>query len=347
MQPINLALQTTFAELIERCLDASFDQDFDEQGQFVKVTSKGRDYWYFQKYQDGGRKRRYVGPAIEPEITNRVEKFKELKADFKERREIVRALSQVLPRPDALTGNIVEALWKAGFFRQGGVLVGTAAFQAYAGLLGSKLPSTSIMAQEADFAQFKANSDVVDDSMPPILEVLRDVDESFKPVPNQDPGSVTVFVNDNRYRVEFLIPNSGSDKYQGKAADMPSLGGARATPLRFLDFLIKDPVWSAVLHRGGTPVRVPDPARYAVHKLIVSTRRHEGSFAKADKDVIQAGILIEALSKRRSFELGEALALAEENGPKWKSAVERAAKSLDEKKRYLLQMARDDFAKCA
>lgn len=345
MQPISLALQTTFAELIERCLDASFDQDFDEQGQFVKVTSKGRDYWYFQKYQGGSRKRRYVGPVAEPEITSRVEKFKKLKADFKERREMVRALSQVLPRPDALTGNIVEALWKAGFFRLRGVLVGTAAFQAYAGLLGLKLPSTSIMTQGTDFAQFKATSDAVDDSMPPVFEVLRDVDGSFKPVPNLDSGSVTAFVNDDRYRVEFLTPNRGSDKYQGKAAGMPSLGGARATPLPFLDFLIKDPVWSAILHRGGTPVRVPDPARYAVHKLIVSTRRHEGSFAKADKDVIQAGILIEALSKRRSFELGEALVLAEESGRKWKSAVEQATTALDEEKSYLLRKARDDFAK--
>lgn len=347
MQPINLALQTTFAELIERCLDASFDQEFDEQGHFVKVTSKGRDYWYFQKYQDGGRKRRYVGPAIEPEITDRVEKFKELKADFKERREMVRALSQVLPRPDALTGNIVEALWKAGFFRLRGVLVGTVAFHTYAGLLGLKLPSSSIMTQGADFAQFKAISDAVDDSMPPILDVLRSVDDSFKPVANPDPRSVTAFVNDDRYRVDFLTPNRGSDKHKVKPADMPALGGVRATPLWFLDFLIKDPVWSAVLHRGGTPVRVPDPARFAVHKMIVSTHRHDRKFARADKDLIQAGILIEALSKRRSFELGEALVLAEKNGPKWKSAVEQGAATLDEKKLNLLQKARDDFAKGA
>ena len=75
METINLALQTMFAELIERCLDASFDQDFDEQGQFVKVTSRDRQYWYFQKYQEGGRTRKYVGPVAEQEITDRVENF--------------------------------------------------------------------------------------------------------------------------------------------------------------------------------------------------------------------------------------------------------------------------------
>ena len=343
MQTISLALQTMFAELVERCLDASFDQDFDEQGQFVKVTSKGREYWYFQKYQDGGRKRRYVGPVSEPEVTTRVEKFKELKTDFSERRDMVRALTQSLPRPDGTTGEIVDALWKAGFFRLRGVLVGTVAFQAYAGLLGVKIPSTSIMTQDADFAQFKAISDAVDDTIPPILEVLEIVDKSFKSVPALDPESATAFINGDKYRVEFLTPNRGSDDYQGKAADMPALGGASAIPLRFLDFLIKDPVWSVVLHRGGIPVRVPDPARYAVHKMIVSTRRHSHSLAKADKDLFQAGLLIEALSKRRSFELGEALHIAESSGPKWKAAIEQASTALDEGALMLLEKARDAY----
>ncbi|WP_136661674.1 GSU2403 family nucleotidyltransferase fold protein [Nitratireductor sp. XY-223] len=345
MQSISLALQTTFAELIERCLDASFDRDFDEQGQFVKVTSKAREYWYFQKYQHGGRNRRYVGPVSEPEITSRVKKFKELKADFSERREMVRALGQILPRPDGTTGAVVEALWKAGFFRLRGVLVGTVAFQAYAGLLGLKLPSTSIMTQDADFAQFKAISDAVGDTMPPILDVLQEVDEGFKPVPALDPASVTAFINQDQYRVEFLTPNRGSDEHQGKTAEMPALGGAGATPLRYLDFLIKDPVWSVVLYRGGVAVRVPDPARYAVHKMIVSTRRHKTAFAKADKDIFQAGILIEALSKHRSFELGEAMSIAESSGPKWKAAIEQASTALNEETLVLLEKAREAFRK--
>ncbi len=340
MQTIGLALQTTFAELIERCLDAAFDQDFDEQGQFVPVTSKGREYWYFQRYQEGGRDRRYVGPVAEPEITDRVEKFKELKADFTERRSMVRALSQVLPRPDALTGEIVETLWKAGFFRLRGVLIGSVAFQAYSGLLGVKLPSTSIMTQDADFAQFKAISDAVDDSLPPMLDTLQRIDESFKPVPNLDPHATTAYINEAKYKVEFLTPNRGSDEHQGKPTEMAALGGASATPLRYLDFLIKDPIWSVILHRGGVPVRVPDPARYAVHKLIVSTVRHESSFAKADKDLFQAGILIKALSNRRSFDLGEALAIAENTGPKWQAAIKRALAGLGEDELVLVETAR-------
>ncbi|MBB4303631.1 hypothetical protein GGD81_002678 [Rhodobium orientis] len=342
MQKISLALQTTFAELIERCLDAGFDRDFDEQGQFVRVTSKGREYWYFQKYQNGGRERRYVGPVAEPQITARIERFKDLKADFSERREMVRALGQVLPRPDPLPADILDALWKAGFFRLRGVLVGTLAYQTYSGLLGVKLPAASVATQDADFAQFKAISEAVDDT--PILDVLKTVDDSFKPVPGLDPHAATAFANKNKYRVEFLTPNRGSDDHQGRAAEMPALGGAGATPLRFLDFLIREPVWSVALHRGGIPVRVPDPARYAIHKLIVSARRDRSAFAKADKDLIQAGMLIEALSERRTFELGEALHVAETSGPKWRAAITQGAAGLKHEARDLLTAARDAFA---
>lgn len=343
MQSIPLALQTAFADLVERCIDAGFDRDFDEQGQFVKVTSRGRDYWYFQLYGEGTRTRRYVGPVAEDAITRRVEAFGYLKGDFTQRRESVRALSKSLPQPDALTGNIIDALWKAGFFRLRGVLVGTVAFQTYAGLLGTKLPGTAIMTQDSDFAQFKAISDSVGDSLPPILQTLKTVDETFEPVATLDGPAAVAFSNQQKYRVEFLTPNRSKDEYGSRPAAMPALGGASAQPLRYLDFLIHEPVWSVILHRGGVPVRVPQPARYAVHKLIVSTQRPAQSRAKADKDLIQASILIEALSVRRSFELGEALHIAEASGPKWKAAISRAATGLDAGILPLLEKARSDY----
>lgn len=54
---------------------------------------------------------------------------------------------------------------------------------------------------------------------------------------------------------------------------MPALGGASADPLRFLDFLIYEPVRAVLLHKSGISVIVPAPERYAVHKLIVASRR--------------------------------------------------------------------------
>ena len=117
---------------------------------------------------------------------------------------------------------------------------------------------------------------------------------------------------------------------------MPTLGGASATPLRFLDFLIHEPQRSVLLHKYGVGVTVPAPERYAVHKLIVSTRRREEEgtevdltdpetvsiFSKREKDVRQAGILIEALTlKRRGLDLAAAWAEAWRRGPSWREGL--------------------------
>jgi hypothetical protein len=127
---------------------------------------------------------------------------------------------------------VIEALWKAGFFRLRGVLIGTAAFHCYAGLLGIRLQSSTLMTQDADFAQFYDISRFVGDSIPPILEVLRKVDASFEPIPEAfDSSRATRFRTDQGYLVEFLTPNRGSDDHMGKPAQMPALGGASAIPL--------------------------------------------------------------------------------------------------------------------
>ena len=140
MQEISLASQTMFAELLQRCLDAEFDEAFDERGSFRKKLSKGRMYWHHQRKIHGKVISKYVGPVTDKSITDRVRRFAEIKSDFKQRQEMVRALAAAgLPTPDAISGSIVEAMWKAGFFRLRGVLVGTVAFQAYAGHLGVRL----------------------------------------------------------------------------------------------------------------------------------------------------------------------------------------------------------------
>ena len=134
----------------------------------------------------GGKKQeRYVGPVTDKSITDRIDRFSTIKADFKGRQELVRALAAAgLPTPDAISGLIVEAMWKAGFFRLRGVLVGTVAFQAYAGVLGIKLSGRPLQTQDADFAQFWGISENIGETMPPIIDVLRGVDPTFKEVPN-------------------------------------------------------------------------------------------------------------------------------------------------------------------
>lgn len=326
MKTIDLVYRTMFAELGQRCLDASFETEYSTEGNFVRVPVKNRDYWYFEETRPK-KTRKYVGPAEDPDVAKRVEAFQHLKEDLRSRRKLVSTLTREagLMAPDRFTGDIVEAVSNAGLFRLRGVLVGTVAFQTYAGYLGIRLPGSSIQTGDADFAQHYSVSSSVEDSLPPILDVLKQVDPTFRAIPHRsDPTRVTQFESASRYKVEFLTPNRGSDEYADHASPMPALGGASAQPLRFLDFLIHEPIRTVMLHRSGVPVTVPAPERYAVHKLIVASRRRSdlNGFAKREKDVYQARLLIEALEEtRRQDDLAEAFAEAWNRGSHWREAI--------------------------
>ena len=326
MKQVDLIYRTAYAELVQRCLDASFDADFPATGNFVSVPVKGRKYWYFEDSHTVP-KRRYVGPADDAEINRRVAEFKRGKDGFRGRRKLVSTLTREagLGAPERFTGDIIAALQRNGLFRLRAVLVGTVAFQAYSAHLGVRLPSASLQTGDADFAQFHSISAEIGDSLPPILDILRQVDDTFRPVPHMSDGQQsTQFINSQSYKVEFLTPNRGSADHDGEPSRMPALGGAAAQPLRFLDFLIYQPVHAVLLHSGGIPVLVPAPERYAVHKLIVANERQTGAmgFAKRDKDLRQARQLIEALIvTRQDRELADAFVEAWERGPRWQEAI--------------------------
>jgi hypothetical protein len=338
MKAVDLVYRTMYAELVQRSLDASFETDFSTAGNFVRVPVKGRDYWYFEETQPK-KTRKYVGPSDDPEIAKRVEAFQEIKEDLRSRRKLVSTLTREagLMAPDRFTGDVVEAMGTAGIFRLRGVLVGTVAFQTYAGHLGVRLPGASLQTGDADFAQHYSISSSVEDSLPPILEILSSVDPTFREIPHRsDPLRVTQFQNASRYRVEFLTPNRGSDDYTEHASPMPALGGASAQPLRFLDFLIHKPIRTVMLHRSGVPVTVPSPERYAVHKLIVASRRQSDAngIAKREKDVHQASLLVEALdATRRQDDLAEVFAEAWGRGQHWREAIQKGLGLMHPKKR--------------
>ncbi len=324
MKTLDLMYSTMLAELGQRSLDGAFSTDFPTDGNFVSVPVKGRDYWYFDQ---PGARRRYVGPADDEEIARRVSEFQTVKDDIRSRRKLVSTLIReaYMPTPERLSGDVVSALADAGLFRLRGVLVGTVAFSCYAGILGVRLPTAALQTGDADFAQDFAVSAEVLDSIPPILDVLHAVDPTFRAIPHSSGvhGS-TAFVNKGGYRVEFLTGNRGSDDNTGKPSLMPALGGASAEPLRFLDFLIYEPMRAIVLHGSGVPVLVPAPERYAVHKLIVATRRRtdEGGSMKSQKDLMQAGLLMEAMrDTRRSDELALAWVEAWGRGEAWRDAL--------------------------
>lgn len=327
MRHIDLAAQTVFADLKQRVSDAAFDRDFPENGNFHKHTVKGREYWYYNGYDAvGGKTKKYVGPASDPEVTARAEAFGRVKVAFKSRMDAVSMLRAAgFPTPDPLTGALVDRIAKAGFFRLRGVLVGTVAFQTYPGLVGAR-PERHLQTGDVDLAQDHGISVAIEETAESLLDAIRSVDRSFRSVPRLDGNLATGFMNEQGYKVEFLSTNRGSDDNVGHALPLPSLGVA-AEPLRFMDFLIRDPVQSVLLTGGGVSVTVPSPERYAVHKMIVSTRRTDKE--KSAKDIGQASFLIEALTRYgSSVELVNAWVEAWGRGQAWQQALTRGKYNL-------------------
>lgn len=339
LDTISLPLQTMFAEVEQRSLAAVFDETYPENGSFSKRKRNGREYWYYNGYdrQTGAKSVSYVGPAHEPDIAQRVERFHRIKADVRERRRMVKALTAAgLPSPDPLVGDVVEALWRAEICRNRCVLVGATAFQTYAGLIGVLLPTPTLVTTGGDEAPVHSISLLVEDSLPPVLDVLRSVEVTFQHEPHPTGDRVFTRYRARDIQVEFLMLNWV--KAEHPDTPMPLIGGTTES-LPLWDYLIASPARSVLLHRAGIPVRVPAPERYAVYRLVIATLRCNDRRGQimCDRDIHEAGVLFEALARqRRHHDVLDAWMEAWGRGPKWQTALIHGRALLLPEHRHLL-----------
>lgn len=329
--PLPLTVQTSYAELIDQ-LRVARQSAFPPSSTFRLRTIAGRGYWYVQAPTIGGirPKERYVG-ADTPELAASIEAARSVKDDADGRRILVRGLVAAgLPATDRLTGDVAAALADAGAFRLRAVLVGTVAYQTYGGILGVRLPAAALRTADIDLAQDYGVSVALDDALDvDFLTVLRGVSNGFAPVPHvAAPTLAASYADGTRFRVDLLTTHRGASRR--RPSRLPALK-TDATPLRFLDYLLRDPVEAALLHRGGVLVRLPAPERYAIHKLIVAAERRTEGRAKADKDLAQAATLIDALfMQRRADDLAEAWTEAAERGSGWRQRLRSSRRRLAE-----------------
>lgn len=336
---LSLQMHTMYAQLVDIAHLGRLQSDFPSTGSFVSRSIKGRTYWYFRTPMEGGtRQDRYVGPDS-PDLRERIARHGRQKEGRRERRALVTALQRAgLKGPDPRTGQVLEALEAAGVFRMRAVVVGTVAYQTYAGLLGVKLQERNFMTQDLDVAQFDAISIAVEDRVDtPFLDILKTVDAAAEPIAETFERSKSWRYRLGSYQVEVLTANRGPD---GDApVDLPALQ-TQARPLRHLDFLIYQEIPAVVLHGLGIAVNVPAPERYCLHKLIVSQRRQAtdpGSYAKSRKDLAQAHELILALIRQKPHELRDAWEELQDRGPKWRQQALRGLSMIDREVRAALE----------
>jgi hypothetical protein len=88
------------------------------------------------------------------------------------------------------------------------------------------------------------------------------------------------------------------------------------------------PMRGAVVNGGGILVNVPDPARFAFHKLIVAGERGATLHAKRDKDLHQAAQVFDVLEQERPDDVRLAWEEIRQRGRGWVGRVKKGLESL-------------------
>ncbi len=305
MKPIPLPLQTLYAELAQQ-LQASMERP----ASLYHREIKGMSYVYGKRPVGSVRRDIFIGRADDPLVVARVALIEEENARAAERRQIVSTLRRAhVPAPVQALSQVLDTMNDAGLLRQA-VLVGTAAYQCYPAPLGHMLPAAGLITQDPDLATASL-AVTADEAGETMATILKRADPTFRGVPGLDPAALpSHFRSASGFVVDLLTPQRRRTDTNPMA--LPALA-AGAVPLQHLDWLIADPMPAAVLYRSGIAVRIPQPARFAVHKLIIAQKRG-GDTTKRRKDLAQAEALITALKSADPFALSDAFEEAAAKG---------------------------------
>jgi len=322
MKHLSPTHQTIYSDLVQWAYNAP-----EKPGSVYVQKNKGDQYLYV-KYRVGKKRRdEFIGPANDPDTQKRAEDIRNAQDQSTDRRTLVKTLINAgIPAPTRTLGYVLDAMNDAGLFSDA-VLVGTAAYICFSPITGVILPSASLMTQDADLAttSLALGDDTGKTSM---LDILRRADPTFRPVPTLKKAAPSAsFRADNGFVIDLLTPaKRRSDENPMPLANLQ----AGAVPLQHLDWLIEAPVKAIALYGIGIPVTVPEPARYAAHKLIVAQKRSGSERSKRAKDLLQAKALLQALMETDPYRLQDVLKDAFAQGTRgWKLPMERSLKELE------------------
>lgn len=318
-------IQTIYAELSERLAAFEAARSFSSlKGSFAKKRVSGAEYWYFKTSETASGQREYsVGPDT-PATRSVIEAYQAGRASMEEIESGVARLCAMLRQggamlTDTVSAKVISGLGSAGVFRLGAVLVGTHAYIALGNVLGARWQS-GLITQDIDLLASPVLEVAVGQIEADLPGTLESLNMGFLPVPRLDPRKpeTSFKVRGKTLRVDLLTPARG--KRDGKPVRIPRLK-ASAQPLEFLGYLLEAPATVPVINGGATMVNVPDPARFALHKLIVSVDRSIAMQSKAGKDRQQAGEMIEVLMQDRPGDLELAVESINKRPPAWRKKL--------------------------
>ena len=322
-----LLTQTAYARLLDLLLTTEAG-DPTSGATLVSKTIRGRRYWYAQRHDAGKKIQRYIGPET-AEVTALIERWRRSRVEANTRSELIAMAraggAYLIGAPEA---NVLAQL--APVFRVGGVLVGSHAFAVLGNMLGVRWQDAMVRTEDVDIAHdHRIAVALARDGEPAdILRALGDALPKFSVLNPTEPAT-SFRVRGTEVEVEVLTPLVGKERRS--PIRIEALGVA-ATRLRFLDYVIEETQPGAVLGGSGVLVNVPRPGRFALHKLIVASRRSRGALGitKAPKDRAQASALLRVLLSELPGEITIAWKELSKRGKAWVTAAASSLARLDE-----------------
>lgn len=333
MFEIDIQTRTLYAELIDLLQIAEASRSISSlKGSFSIKAVKGDDYVYFRTYNPSGRLDEiYVGKRNE-QTERLMRDHSEEKTDVAEMEvKLKRLSSQILAGVQMTTDKamirVIRSLADAGVFRNGGVLVGTHAFQAAGLMLGVCWTAETTRTTDIDLAVERRVAVAIPMINADIPAALDSLQMGFFPVPklNRKDPSTNFAIRKSQLRLDVLTPKT-------EESDAPVFikrFNCAAEPLSYLSYLIESPVPSVLLDTTPVLIYIPQPVRYALHKLIVSQVRDMAGDAKRPKDLYQAYQILSVLQENRPFDIPPAWADLIGRGPKWKKYAEAGLSAME------------------
>ena len=294
---------------------------------------KEKDYWYLQYTVGSSKRSRYIGPDTEA-IRQLVEKCWQKQDDDKQQhtereRLVATCIATGLHSLTPAEARVYEVLAQAGLFEAGAVIVGTHAFLHIGNMLCVQWARGMGQTEDIDIARERTIAVASPPVETDIRETLLKAGKGVLAVPALDSRqpSTRFSLRNRRLTVSLLTPMRG--KPAGKPVLLKGLNAA-AEPVRFLDYLIEDSQPAAVPVGAGLLIRIPDPARFALHKLVVSQRRSAAFAAKSRKDLAQAAAVLDVLKDLRPGDIDLAGDAALRMGGKFIDQMLAAVNLLDD-----------------
>lgn len=329
---LSLGAQTSYAELLDVARSVEQARFGCLRGSFHRRQIKGKTYVYFNfRDVDGHGCSVYVGPEGE-RVQRLIHEFKQS--------QVAERLTTLTQRAQACVAlgcsglpakhfRFIQKLAGYGFFRGRGVLVGNHAFAAIGDMLGLRWTGGGD-AMCADFARDESYISIAlsGECDIPDHDAITSLEAGLLPARAFGVGTNRRDRNATELRAQFATP-------PGEPHEVSQTSSSRIElePVNFVDLLLEGLSHGVVLAKAGAcMVNLPDPARFAVHNLMVygdeSMPESFTSIALLD----QAAALIEwHMDQQRIALLREVWRDVQVRGTVWRESADRGRYALLER----------------